>query len=92
MEDVGETWVYSDEVQWSKSSGTNRYGVVGGQALVLESVTKSWAVDGTGVDIVDAGQAGYNTSVTTVQYGYNGKGQMTGADGETQGETNSGKW
>ena len=90
IQDVGEAWEFKEEVQWSAFSGDNTYGVVMGQAVLLKSVTKSWALDEVG-GAIPAGAAGFNTSVTTVQYGYNGKGQMTGAEGETEGDSENGK-
>ena len=91
IEEADEDWVYEDKVQWNKSSGTNTYAVIMGQALVLESLTNSWALDESGAAIESWEMEGYNSSVTTVTYGYNGKGQITGADGVTEGDSNSGK-
>ncbi|MBK8576609.1 MAG: hypothetical protein IPN90_13350 [Elusimicrobia bacterium] len=58
---------------------------------MAKSVTESWALDSGGNRIDDRRGMGYNTSETTVEYRYNGKGQMERAEGWTRGETSSGK-
>jgi formylmethanofuran dehydrogenase subunit E len=68
-------------IQGTWSDTVNTYAVIMGQAQVVRSVTTSDAVkDGVKVG---ATSNGYSHSVTTVNYTFNGQGQLTGATGWT---------
>ncbi|MBK8576613.1 MAG: hypothetical protein IPN90_13370 [Elusimicrobia bacterium] len=66
----------------------SRYGVLGGQALVVKSFTRSWVVGGNGV-VLGADEHGYNLSETTMRNYYTGEGQLEGAAGWTVGVSNA---
>ncbi|MBK8406315.1 MAG: hypothetical protein IPL25_20330 [Saprospiraceae bacterium] len=73
----------------------NTYAVIVGQAQVVKSVTTSYGATvtkGVFTKISDTGAHGYSRSVTTVDYSFNGLGQMTGATGRTVGDQNSEVW
>jgi hypothetical protein len=73
------TLVKTLQTTWSDT--VNTYAVIMGQAQVVRSVTTSDAVkDGVKVG---ATSNGYSHSVTTVNYTFNGQGQLTGATGWT---------
>ena len=81
--------------QFTPSESTNSYVVLYGQAQVVKSVTTSYAATLAGsvfTKITDAGAHGYSKSVATVDYSFNGKGQLMGAVGSTVGDQNSEVW
>jgi hypothetical protein len=66
----------------------NTYAVIVGQAQVVKSVTTSYAAtvaNGVFTKITDTGAHGYSRSVTTVDYSFNGLGQLVGATGRRWG-------
>jgi hypothetical protein len=64
-----------------------------GQAQVVKSVTTSWNATVEWERVHEEHGAwnshNYSRSVTTVNYTFNGKGQLTGAVGRTVGEGNN---
>jgi hypothetical protein len=90
--DAGETWVYEWVDQPTMFEVDNTYAVMMGQAQVVKSVTTSWNATLSGSVFTKntvPGTHNYSRSVTTVNYTFNGKGQLTGAVGRTVGEGNN---
>jgi hypothetical protein len=85
--DTGETWQYEFVVLPTYSEATNTYGIIRGQAQVVQSVTKIWAgkLENDVISpITQPGLHGYSLTEATVNYFYNENGQLIGADGDTK--------
>jgi YD repeat-containing protein len=79
---AGENWAQSVEAEKTHNITANDYAVIGGQAVIVRSVTDTY----TGTQGGILGEDGAHTRTTTY-YDYNEKGQLIGARGEGWTET-----
>jgi hypothetical protein len=82
IQGTGQAW--TAEVQRTLSKTKNSYAIIRGQAVIMGSMTVTYAVGSDGQKIPPSG-SGHSESVTVTTYRYNSKAQLVGAEGRTTG-------